>query len=1080
MHAGRSLPPASPAPLSRASLPSDLQDYLDDLPLAACVFEHAALSSYPLAPPVYANFACAALLDQGIRTGVTAKSKDDADETLVDCMSDAVRDTLRRWLVEGAEQHSSFPSSSSSWPPSPLSPSSPSLIRPIRSRPPPRTIPLKLDNRISWPPVAFGASVRQDYTVLTALPPSELARGNASPAQSPLSSRGNSFSMGAVSEALLESAGEEEKPTTERMGDVEVDVERAKDATTLDGMAATLWQAPLAVFRVNRQFSIVQTNPKWRETTDIPASDSTDAWASRIVPEDRQRTMDHYQAIVDDLEAGRPVPEHDEWDFRWIPRPNGEEQFCQAVIQPFRLAGRIEGYTCYMINVNKHKAFETAAQQRECELRDELALLSETCQVGLSRHSVDGTFLSVNKAWREITRLSDSEPLSDWEKNMHPDDRERALGAWQNALEKREPLSVQFRWMFGENCLVQVQPQTDGDKVTGWIGSVTNITAQVKAQQAVQNLLKEQEARAKHEMEEAQTKAKAALEEKRQQELLIDVTSHEIRNPISAILQNADFTRSSLQSLRSTLVSLKERSSLPSELDGKLFDDLEEDIEALDSITECGLAQERIANDILGLAQIQLSKYSITPVEFDLATSLRNICRMFKSECRSKGIELKLVIGSSLARLGPRARVFADPARLTQVLVNLLSNAIRFTAKSAVREVTLAVEVSSKPPGRASPLCPPNETEYRIREKRPIYLFFSVEDTGPGMTEEETGKLFAKFSQGSPFTHTAWGGSGLGLWIARNLCELQAGAIEVASTLGKGSVFRCFITARSVDAGPDEEVKDSVPVVEGITGPNADLGRAPKAFLTNPGEQNKPLSGLKVLCCEDNQINRTVLKRQLMKEGCDEVLLACDGQEGLDLLNSRADGEINCLLMDIEMPVMDGLTATRAIRQAEQDGKRSGHQRIIGLTGNARSAQKDLALKSGMDQIVTKPYKIGDLIDKITTTELDHSGEQPSGPHPASSSDKTSCTARIPKPHKRETVLNITSEDGGEGDDAAARTRDDKDGNGEDSAKGRAAISEAWEKRGDGVRMPASKDDPDQEVHEHVRPTQQKEEYDGM
>jgi signal transduction histidine kinase len=271
---------------------------------------------------------------------------------------------------------------------------------------------------------------------------------------------------------------------------------------------------------------------------------------------------------------------------------------------------------------------------------------------------------------------------------------------------------------------------------------------------------------------------------------------------ISAILQNADFTRSSLQSFRSTLLSLKSTASLPPQLDGKLLEDLEEDIEALDSITECGLAQERIANDILGLAQIQLSKYSITPVEFDLATSLRNICRMFKvrslssyllrlpkltfpplfsflpfpqSECRSKGIELKLVIGSSLARLGARARVFADPgalpflfphsfsslsllpsvsarhplpvksgpysliltfplrpftARLTQVLVNLLSNAIRFTAKSAVREVTLAVEVSGQPPERDTPLIPPPETETKIDEQKPVYLFFSVEDTG--------------------------------------------------------------------------------------------------------------------------------------------------------------------------------------------------------------------------------------------------------------------------------------------------------------------------------------------------------------
>lgn len=133
------------------------------------------------------------------------------------------------------------------------------------------------------------------------------------------------------------------------------------------------------------------------------------------------------------------------------------------------------------------------------------------------------------------------------------------------------------------------------------------------------------------------------------------------------------------------------------------------------------------------------------------------------------------------------------------MLVNLLSNAIRFTAKSDKRIVTLTVEVSAKPPGRDSPLIPPAETEYKIDKQKPVYLFFSVEDTGPGMSEEETSRLFAKFMQcvaaalvgfpvahrtqadlytahrASPFTHTTWGGSGLGLWIARSESVVSRG-----------------------------------------------------------------------------------------------------------------------------------------------------------------------------------------------------------------------------------------------------------------------------------------------------------------
>ncbi|GAA5861804.1 hypothetical protein JCM8547_008558 [Rhodosporidiobolus lusitaniae] len=750
----------------------------------------------------------------------------------------------------------------------------------------------------------------------------------------------------------------EDEPV-EELGDVEVTVEAALDATSLGGLAYTLWHAPVGLFRVNTDLSIVQANPMWRQTCGLQPGETNDAWGARISPDDRERVLNHYRQIAEEL----PM-RVDECSFRWLPEEEGDV-WCTCTINPVVINGKMAGYTGMLENINKHKAVELAAEMRERHLRNDLAALSDTASVGLVRISLDGKFLQANKSWREIVKLPPDEPdLNQWVKNFHPDDEAWVMAKWKKCLETLEPLQVQYRWYNGDVCLVQAKPNhPDPEEVTGWIASVTDVTAQAKAEEAMLNLSKEREARAKHEAAEAEERRKIAVEEKRQQELLIDVTSHEIRNPISAILQNADFTRSSLQSLRSTLLTLKERSCLPSELDGKLFDDLEEDIEALDSITECGLAQERIANDILGLAQIQLSKYSITPVEFDLATSLRNICRMFKSECRSKGIELKLVIGSSLARLGPRARVFADPARLTQVLVNLLSNAIRFTSKSAVREVTLAVEVSARPPDRDTPLIPPHETELRIDEQKPVYLFFSVEDTGPGMTEEETGRLFAKFMQASPFTHTTWGGSGLGLWIARNLCELQAGRIEVASTVGKGSIFRCFITARSVDAGHAQHA--SVAVIEGITAPNAERGAAPTVYLAKPGEPSKPLKGLTILCCEDNQINRTVLKRQLTKEGCEDILLACDGQEGLDLLNSRPAGVINCILMDIEMPVMDGLTATRAIRQAEKDGKRPGHQRIVGLTGNARSAQKEMALSAGMNTVVTKPYKVPDLIEKI-------------------------------------------------------------------------------------------------------------------
>ncbi|BGP30997.1 hypothetical protein JCM10296v2_002761 [Rhodotorula toruloides] len=789
------------------------------------------------------------------------------------------------------------------------------------------------------------------------------------------------------------------RTTQERVGDFHVSLEGARDATSLEGMAVTVWDAPVGIFRCNRDLSITQANPKWRATCNIAEGETNDAWPSRIHPSDRDRVVTHYFRIASQL----PL-ERDELEFRWLPE-GGKDQWCRCVIEPVVIDGRMEGYTGMLLNINKHKAAETASSLREQLLRNELAVLSETTSTGLVKIDLSGHFVSANKSWYRLVGIEEGRVLDEWMENMHEEDAEWVKKSWAEHLESREPFTARFRWKWGDYCLVQaVLNNANKEDATGWIASVTNVTAQARAEEAILNVSKEREARAKAEAEEAEERRKVAVEEKRQQELLIDVTSHEIRNPISAILQNSDFTRSSLQKLRDTLLTLQQRDALPSELADSTLHDLDEDIEALDAITECGMAQERIANDILGLAQIQLSKYNITPVEFDLATSLRNICRMFKTECRMKDIELKLVIGSSLARLGPRARVFADPARLTQVLVNLLSNAIRFTAKSPTRIVTLAVEVSAQPPDRDAPLIPPHEVEYHIEQRKPVYLFFSVEDSGPGMTEEETSRLFAKFMQASPFTHTTWGGSGLGLWIARNLCELQAGRIEVASTVGQGSIFRCFITARSVDTGPHATDRP-LAVVEGITGPNAERGAAPRVFLSTTGKEEQPLKGAVVLCCEDNQINRTVLRKQLQKEGC-EVLLACDGQEGLDILNERPAGQIDCILMDIEMPVMDGLAATKAIRQAEREGKRAGHQRIVGLTGNARNAQRQAAIDAGMDTVITKPYKVPDLVAKIRADVPD---SEPGSPMRASSPGNAVTGTYTAEDRKGETVTHLSS-----------------------------------------------------------------------
>lgn len=251
----------------------------------------------------------------------------------------------------------------------------------------------------------------------------------------------------------------------------------------------------------------------------------------------------------------------------------------------------------------------------------------------------------------------------------------------------------------------------------------------------------------------------------------------------------------------------------------------------------------------------------------------------------------------------------------------------------------------------------------------PVYLYVSVKDTGPGMRPEEQRVLFQRFHraysdlcilicsseltpEGNKMIHTRYGGSGLGLFICKSeqclttllteeITELLGGRIEVESTPGAGSEFRFFVS--SVTASPDSvERKQALsPVV-------------PVGIL--PGVPHT----LHILVVEDNPINQKVLQRQLVKAGL-TCATADNGQQALDAVFAST---FDAILMDLEMPVMDGLTALRHIREAEADG-RLAVQLVIALTGNAREGQIAEARAKGMDDVIIKPYRLSSLLSTL-------------------------------------------------------------------------------------------------------------------
>jgi len=231
-----------------------------------------------------------------------------------------------------------------------------------------------------------------------------------------------------------------------------------------------------------------------------------------------------------------------------------------------------------------------------------------------------------------------------------------------------------------------------------------------------------------------------------------------------------------------------------------------------------------------------------------------------------------------------------------------------------------------------------------------VYVSLSVEDTGVGMTPKELRNLFARFSQASPKTHTRYGGSGLGLFISKSLVEMQGAEIGVVSKSGTGSSFSFFIKTRKT--------------VQPTT-----LDKEQRVF---PAENTDCGPQFSVLVVEDNIVNQFFLAKQLMKLGF-EVQVANHGEEALIWLkntkrwhaNNGIGLDIGVILMDIEVPVMDGLTATRAIRALEQNGDFTTHIPIIAVSANARSEQVAKAFDAGVDDSIAKPFRIPELLPKI-------------------------------------------------------------------------------------------------------------------
>jgi len=315
-----------------------------------------------------------------------------------------------------------------------------------------------------------------------------------------------------------------------------------------------------------------------------------------------------------------------------------------------------------------------------------------------------------------------------------------------------------------------------------------------------------------------------------------------------------------------------------------------------------------IINDILDFSKMEAGKLTIDKVNFCCSDILDEVVKMHSQSALIKGIGISYSMSSD----GPDVLV-GDPNRLRQVLNNLLSNAIKFTEGG---QVTLSARRTGTANGR-------------------VELTFYVTDTGIGIGEEDMKKLFKPFSQVDGSNTRCYGGTGLGLVISKQLVEMMGGRIWVESEKDKGSTFAFTVSLEA--ATSTAEISDTVKFPAEI-----------RSF--------KPLS---VLLVEDDEVSRMIVQKYLLGLK-HQVDTAYDGQQALNLF---AQKRYDVVLMDIQMPIMDGVEATRRIRKAEADsGRRTP---IIALTAHALAGDREKYLAAGMDEYIAKPLQIGELRAKM-------------------------------------------------------------------------------------------------------------------
>ena len=485
-------------------------------------------------------------------------------------------------------------------------------------------------------------------------------------------------------------------------------------------------------------------------------------------------------------------------------------------------------------------------------------------KISTADHAGNVTFL--NQQWLEDTGYSFEELKKwGWDKLIHPEDLENSLENWRHSIESGDIFDVEcriinregeYKWHLSRALALK----DESGAIKMWVGSNTDIHEQKEA---------------KHKAEAAAQLAEETVKAKQQ---FLSNMSHEIRTPMNAII---GFTNVILKT--------------------KLEDKQKEYILA---IKESGDALLVLINDILDLAKVDAGKMTFEQTSFNISASVATMLHLFEAKIQEQNLTLIEEYDADIPPL-----LVGDPIRLRQIILNLVSNAVKFTRKG---NITMHVRLLSQDTEKAS-------------------IEFMLTDTGIGIAKNKLEQVFNNFEQTHEEGRGTFGGTGLGLAIVKQLVERQGGAITVTSELGKGSAFSFVLNFKKPE-------------------------NATESDTNSISETKTAIENVRVLVVEDMTLNQLLIKI-IVEEFGFEIDVAGNGKIAIEMLQKN---KYDIILMDLQMPEMNGFEATAYIRQQMKD-----QIPIIALTADVTTMDLEKCLEIGMNDYISKPIDEKVLYNKM-------------------------------------------------------------------------------------------------------------------